>query len=703
MMRRVGEDVALVVFITVVALAAAWSLAPPDVDDSLGAEALSEGTRNESIAPVLREYRFLWESVQRGESPLWRPDDELGFPFFAAWHTRCLSPFTLPFYALSWDMAVWLSLLLKFAAAGLIAYYAGRRLGFLPPFALCVAILVQLAPIFTNWVWHPAVDAAVWAPVLILFAERLALGQYRFWPVGALFAALALSSGAVFAVSWLAALLILYIVLRSVRLRPARAMAEALAVFMLVCAVGLGLLAVQLLPWAELTQHATWQSTSFAPVSPQDVFAIVAPISEARTGVFSQDLLYLGSVALLLVALWPAVRHAALPPHRRRIDCLLVLTILVPIPAFIPATTAIASPVAWIAAMPFLAGMVGAAAAEAWLLLTPEQCAATIRRYMMLLIALVVTAGAAYWAAGATAPTAVASVTPALFINAAAALCLLVVLGLTLLRPSFPVMGYSLAALILITRLAGTTTSGPVVWAEAEGELSGRSDASAFTVPERMPGDWTLARTAAYQQRAQNDASLLRSEGREMLELSAEEINGLYAPLRSQLQLLEVMPQGGAVFRDSRALPQAAVVYEGRQRATFAAQELAGDAPPLMESTTPIPMGPPDNDAEAAEIYSSNTHHEYNAATASPAVLVLAEAWYPGWTASVNAAPAPVFPVNVAFRGVALPAGEHHVVLAFEPDSVALGLQISAGAAAFVLLGLLLLPILRARRRRRGF
>lgn len=44
-----------------------------------------------------------------------------------------------------------------------------------------------------------------------------------------------------------------------------------------------------------------------------------------------------------------------------------------------------------------------------------------------------------------------------------------------------------------------------------------------------------------------------------------------------------------------------------------------------------------------------------------PAVLVLAEAWYPGWEASVNGGPALAFPVNGWMRGVVVPAGRAEV------------------------------------------
>jgi hypothetical protein len=72
----------------------------------------------------------------------------------------------------------------------------------------------------------------------------------------------------------------------------------------------------------------------------------------------------------------------------------------------------------------------------------------------------------------------------------------------------------------------------------------------------------------------------------------------------------------------------------------------------------------------------------------APGYLVLSEAAYPGWKATVDGTPAQVLRANVHFRAVALNEGTHHVVLAYKPASYAIGFTISLAASAVLFVGL---------------
>jgi hypothetical protein len=54
--------------------------------------------------------------------------------------------------------------------------------------------------------------------------------------------------------------------------------------------------------------------------------------------------------------------------------------------------------------------------------------------------------------------------------------------------------------------------------------------------------------------------------------------------------------------------------------------------------------------------------------------LVIAQSYYPGWSARVDGAPADVLPANFGATGVPVPAGEHRVVLTYAPASVRAGM-----------------------------
>ena len=62
---------------------------------------------------------------------------------------------------------------------------------------------------------------------------------------------------------------------------------------------------------------------------------------------------------------------------------------------------------------------------------------------------------------------------------------------------------------------------------------------------------------------------------------------------------------------------------------------------------------------------------------AAPALLILADTFYPGWQATVDGAPVPVLRANLMFRAIALPAGQHDVVLTYRPASWQQGSLIS--------------------------
>ncbi|MFY2563242.1 YfhO family protein [Corallococcus terminator] len=79
--------------------------------------------------------------------------------------------------------------------------------------------------------------------------------------------------------------------------------------------------------------------------------------------------------------------------------------------------------------------------------------------------------------------------------------------------------------------------------------------------------------------------------------------------------------------------------------------------------------------------------------TSESAVLVINDAYQPGWTATVDGREVPILPANVAVRAVAVPAGQHRVEFVYRTPGLRAGLIVGIGT----LLALCLLGVARRR------
>jgi hypothetical protein len=81
---------------------------------------------------------------------------------------------------------------------------------------------------------------------------------------------------------------------------------------------------------------------------------------------------------------------------------------------------------------------------------------------------------------------------------------------------------------------------------------------------------------------------------------------------------------------------------------------------------------------------------ELVASLASPGWVVLADTFYPGWSATIDGVATPIHPADVLFRAVFVPAGTHRIVFRYEAPAFHLGL-------AFAVVGLALSAFLLVR------
>ena len=67
--------------------------------------------------------------------------------------------------------------------------------------------------------------------------------------------------------------------------------------------------------------------------------------------------------------------------------------------------------------------------------------------------------------------------------------------------------------------------------------------------------------------------------------------------------------------------------------------------------------------------------------------LVLTDAYYPGWVATVDGQPANIERADILFRAVKIPAGQHRVEFRYQPQSFIIGAAISIGTMVILICG----------------
>ena len=104
----------------------------------------------------------------------------------------------------------------------------------------------------------------------------------------------------------------------------------------------------------------------------------------------------------------------------------------------------------------------------------------------------------------------------------------------------------------------------------------------------------------------------------------------------------------------------------------------ASDFDPLQVAVVETPVDLPEvchGEASIVERFPTEVTTRVDMFT--PALLVLASAWDPGWKAYLDGQPVPLLRVNHALRGVVAPVGRHSVEFRYEPDSLRRGAQVA--------------------------
>jgi hypothetical protein len=140
---------------------------------------------------------------------------------------------------------------------------------------------------------------------------------------------------------------------------------------------------------------------------------------------------------------------------------------------------------------------------------------------------------------------------------------------------------------------------------------------------------------------------------------------------------------GAYIYENSAAMPRAWLVPETEvvsESDGALTRMLEADWDPARTAFLAEPLdvalsaGPLEGEARVIE--SGDDRLVVETSADRPALLVLAENWYPGWVATVDGIEAPLVRVNHTFQGVVVDAGEHTIETVFRPRSLYLGLTI---------------------------
>ena len=145
------------------------------------------------------------------------------------------------------------------------------------------------------------------------------------------------------------------------------------------------------------------------------------------------------------------------------------------------------------------------------------------------------------------------------------------------------------------------------------------------------------------------------------------------------------LPLGFEVFENLSAMPRFFLVHDAIYTNSLGTVDLHRTA--ITDRPISLPGG---SDADPAEAVQTIDYQpawlQLKVSARRPALLVLAESYYPGWKAWVDGTPAEIYRTDVAFRGVSVPPGTHTVRMEFHPLILPISIGVSAGTATLLAL-----------------
>ncbi len=156
-------------------------------------------------------------------------------------------------------------------------------------------------------------------------------------------------------------------------------------------------------------------------------------------------------------------------------------------------------------------------------------------------------------------------------------------------------------------------------------------------------------------------------------------------------------PSGVTVYRSRTALPRVYVVYAA-QVVDTPAESLARTLDPAFDPRQTVileaepvgwtpPAALPTEPPQVEFVTYSDNRVQIAVTTAVSGLLVLTDTYLPGWRATLDEQPTPIYVANHAFRAIVVPAGTHSVTFTYAPLSLPVGAAISSGALLVLFMG----------------
>lgn len=215
----------------------------------------------------------------------------------------------------------------------------------------------------------------------------------------------------------------------------------------------------------------------------------------------------------------------------------------------------------------------------------------------------------------------------------------------------------------------------------------------AYGLPEvwgYVSGLYPLQRYHILQQQMQPDTHLARTNGRRLMDLLSARIQFFDDNVEDE-NLVPFFRSGNFfAYENPHALPRInfaedVIIMPNEPALNFIARGDWNPGRQVILPEQPIHHGqpnertrPPEGTPAARIVKESADHIFCEVYAKAPGALVLRDAFYPGWKATVDGQPARVEQADFMFRAVVLDKGFHKVEFMFEPASQTLGLTMSA-------------------------